>query len=312
MTDEQPVDFGTHLRLAREKRGMTLQQIAATTKISARVLASLERNDISILPGGIFSRAFVRSYAREIGLDPDATVEMFVESFPTESAPEAPPTAAPEDFVEFESGRKVATTLLQLLGLSVVVVVAVLIYFNFRGSSKAAAPPESPRPAAAPARTTDPSPPPVIPPAGEGVAQPSTDPNGTPPLDSSATVPSNTAPANAAAAPGTAQPAGTDSAGATPAAATPSSTAPLRVTLTTKSPCWVSMTVDGTRTVARIVQPGERLSFESHGEVVLNVGDAAAVSLTINEAPAKPLGAPGAVVTTRITTDNYRSLLGRQ
>ena len=308
MTDEQPVDFGTHLRLAREKRGMTLQQIAATTKISARVLASLERNDISILPGGIFSRAFVRSYAREIGLDPDATVEMFVESFPTESAPEAAPTAAPEDFVEFESGRKVATTLLQLLGLSVVVVVAVLIYFNFRGSSKAATPPESPRPAATPARTTEPSPPPVIPPAGDAVAQPSTDLNVTPPLDSTTTVPSNTAPANAAAAPGTAQPAGTDSAAPT----TPSSTAPLRVTLTTKSPCWVSMTVDGTRTVARIVQPGERLSFESHGEVVLNVGDAGAVSLTINEAPAKPLGAPGAVVTTRITTDNYRSLLGRQ
>ena len=63
-------DFGGKLRLARERRGISLRQIAASTKISVGALEALERNDVSKLPGGIFSRAFVRSYAVEVGLDP--------------------------------------------------------------------------------------------------------------------------------------------------------------------------------------------------------------------------------------------------
>jgi cytoskeleton protein RodZ len=299
MTDESTVDFGTHLRLAREKRGLTLQQIAATTKISGRVLAALERNDISILPGGIFSRAFVRSYAREIGLDPERTVELFVASFPTESAPEAAPVVLAEDPVEFESGRRVATTLLQLAGLSLVVVVAVLIYFNLRGTTKPVMPPEGQRPATSPARGAEPSPPPPAPRVGEGQAQPSADPGAPAPAD----VPASVLPAGAVPS------ATTPSA---QAAAAPEPSAPLRVSLTTKGPCWISLTVDGTRAVARVVQAGERLTYPAQSEIVLNVGDAGAVALTINDVPARALGAPGTVVTTRITLDNYKALLGRQ
>ena len=47
-------------------------------------LEALERNDPSRLPGGIFARAFVRSYAAEVGLDPEATVREFVERFDIE------------------------------------------------------------------------------------------------------------------------------------------------------------------------------------------------------------------------------------
>jgi len=59
--------FGGKLRDARESRGVSLRQIANATKISVAALEALERNDISRLPGGIFSRAFVRSYASEVG-----------------------------------------------------------------------------------------------------------------------------------------------------------------------------------------------------------------------------------------------------
>src|SRR5512135_1677705 len=75
------VDFGGRLRQAREARGMSLAQIAASTKISMMVLEALERNDVSRLPGGLFSRAFVRAYAREVGLDPGRTVEEFIARF---------------------------------------------------------------------------------------------------------------------------------------------------------------------------------------------------------------------------------------
>ena len=48
--------FGQMLREARERRGISLRQIANATKISVGVLEALERNDISKLPGGIFGR----------------------------------------------------------------------------------------------------------------------------------------------------------------------------------------------------------------------------------------------------------------
>ena len=87
MTVQSMSDFGGKLRLARERRGISLRQIAASTKISVAALEALERNDISKLPGGIFSRAFVRSYAVEVGLDPDDTVREFLDRFQGEPAP---------------------------------------------------------------------------------------------------------------------------------------------------------------------------------------------------------------------------------
>ena len=82
---EAKSDFGTKMRCLREERGVSLRQIAATTKISVSVLEALERNDISRLPGGIYSRAFVRSYAIAAGLDPEQTVRDFLSQFPQDS-----------------------------------------------------------------------------------------------------------------------------------------------------------------------------------------------------------------------------------
>src|SRR5215468_10904237 len=78
-------DFGSRMRDIREQRGVSLRQIAQTTKLSVSALEALERNDVSRLPGGIFSRAFVRSYAAEIGADPESTVRDFLSQFPHES-----------------------------------------------------------------------------------------------------------------------------------------------------------------------------------------------------------------------------------
>lgn len=80
-----PGDFGGHLRQARERKGVSLRHISDITRISYPALEALERNDISKLPGGIFSRAIVRSYATQVGIDPETTVEAFVTSFPDDS-----------------------------------------------------------------------------------------------------------------------------------------------------------------------------------------------------------------------------------
>jgi cytoskeletal protein RodZ len=63
-------EFGARLKQAREERGISLRQIATATKISMGALEALERDDFSRLPGGIFSRAFVRAYAIEVDMIP--------------------------------------------------------------------------------------------------------------------------------------------------------------------------------------------------------------------------------------------------
>lgn len=78
-------DFGACLRERREEVGISLQQISAITKISVSTLEALENNNISGLPGGIFSRAVVRSYASEVGLDQEDTLHIFLEKFPSEA-----------------------------------------------------------------------------------------------------------------------------------------------------------------------------------------------------------------------------------
>ena len=83
--------FGPSLKAERDRRGITLQAIADSTKISISLLAALERNDMSRWPNGIFRRAFVREYVAALGLPPEPVVAEFVRLFP-----ESPYAGAPE------------------------------------------------------------------------------------------------------------------------------------------------------------------------------------------------------------------------
>src|SRR5213595_3264590 len=116
--DRTSSGFGGALREARERRGVSLRQIANATKISVAALEALERNDISRLPGGIFGRAFVRSYAIEVGLDPDAVIQDFVAQFPHDSVAVGHPADQTEDNIALESDRRMAGTFLSLLAKS--------------------------------------------------------------------------------------------------------------------------------------------------------------------------------------------------
>jgi hypothetical protein len=74
--------FGPRLRAERERRGISLDTIASVTKVGVDLWEGLERNDFSRWPSGIFARAFVRDYARAIGLDSDEVVNEFCRLFP--------------------------------------------------------------------------------------------------------------------------------------------------------------------------------------------------------------------------------------
>lgn len=72
--------FGEKLKLEREKRKISLEQISSTTKIGTRMLQALEDEKFNQLPGGIFNKGFVRAYARAVGLDEDQTVADYLQA----------------------------------------------------------------------------------------------------------------------------------------------------------------------------------------------------------------------------------------
>ena len=73
--------FGERLRRQRQHKSLSLTEIAATTKVGASHYAALERGDCSRWPGGVYNRAFIRAYAKAVGLDPDETAAEFAECF---------------------------------------------------------------------------------------------------------------------------------------------------------------------------------------------------------------------------------------
>lgn len=100
--------FGEKLKLEREKRKISLDQISSTTKIGTRMLQALEEEKFSQLPGGIFNKGFVRAYARVVGLDEDQTVADYLQA--SGEAPAAKPEPAARDTVGRESAPRNATT----------------------------------------------------------------------------------------------------------------------------------------------------------------------------------------------------------
>lgn len=73
--------FGAELKKERESRGIALEAITEATKISSRHLDALEREQFRQLPGGVFNKGIVRSYARVVGLDEDAWVGRYLSAY---------------------------------------------------------------------------------------------------------------------------------------------------------------------------------------------------------------------------------------
>jgi cytoskeletal protein RodZ len=92
--------LGELLRRARERRGLTLEQISNETKIPQRHLEALERDNLAAVPGGFYRRAEIRTYARAVNLDQNlalAELERALEppGVPREVLPQTPGTEAP-------------------------------------------------------------------------------------------------------------------------------------------------------------------------------------------------------------------------
>jgi hypothetical protein len=95
--EDRRAAFCARLKTLRESKGVTLEAIAASTKIGRTLLKGLEENDLSRWPHGIYRRAYVRDYLRAIDLLEESVVAEFVRLFPDVASPcpDAPAVVEP-------------------------------------------------------------------------------------------------------------------------------------------------------------------------------------------------------------------------
>lgn len=86
--------LGEELRQRREQRGVTLAEISEATRIGTRFLKAIETDSFSILPGGIFTRSFIRAYAKYVGMNEDEAIGLYLQQATGQGAEQA----APEEF----------------------------------------------------------------------------------------------------------------------------------------------------------------------------------------------------------------------
>ncbi len=163
------MDVGDSLRRARMQRRLTLQDLARSTKISPSTLEALENNDFDRLPGGVYTRSFLRQYAREVNLDPSETVQSYMQQMealapapPSEPAPARPVYIATDaDWMRtiVIDPRKLPVPALT----AAVMVLAALFYLSWSSRSGDAADDVGVAEAAAADATPVPEPPPVEP-----------------------------------------------------------------------------------------------------------------------------------------------------
>ena len=73
----EAVDIGGFLKDARERRHLTVEQLADATKFPVAVFECIERNELHRLPGGVLTVACLRAYAREVGIDAELVISAY-------------------------------------------------------------------------------------------------------------------------------------------------------------------------------------------------------------------------------------------
>ncbi len=255
---------GERLREARERQKVSLHAIAEKTNISVRFLDAIEKNQFDKLPGGIFTRGFIRSYAAQVGLDPDGAVDQFLSDEPSQRDDDI-------DVAPLSSREGVGVGALMLGGLAVLLAALVLVYFLRPGWIGLS---------------------PVAPTQDVASAEPAAAGNGADSVPSTSTGPGGadtTVPAPLTPAPPAATPA------APVESATEGPTSPLRLVVAPTGRCWVQVSADGQMRVAREIAAGERVTVDAAERLQITVGNAGSFSYELNGRPGKSLGAPGQV-----------------
>ena len=261
-------DVSTTLRVARECAGLRLEDISARTKIKLLQLQALERGEFDRLPGEFFTRAFLRTYAREVGLSADEIVREYDESRrPMPLATAGVPAAAS---APFRTAPAIATA-------------------DGAPGARAMERQDGPWSFLSPQR--------AWPALAFGIvlllvfALTNREPQG---LQDEPVAVSTSGEANAVPSP-----APTSGQGSPPQL--------LTMEIAPSAEIWITGSADGRRAVYRLVQPGERVKIEARDELSFRVGNAGAFHYTLNGVQGRAVGLPGEVREFQITRDNFRT-----
>ncbi len=294
-------NLGEYLRAERLARGISLQQISADTRISMSMLQAIEEGDTAQLPAPVFTKGFLRAYAKQIGLDPDAVIAEYQDRVEEVDAPQ-------ETIVRFhqklrpESPRKKHLGL--LLGLPLLVVLALFFWRtkHVRQESPSAI-------SGKPAKTTH---------ANQKTSrsdlvsdpnqdQSATQPQQTPDLSKSGIEP---APATSESDTQTTPVSPTDeNVSSTQESnlysedesqqqikAQPPTSAPYVLQARTTQTTWLRITIDEMQEREYLLQPGEQVTWTASMGYKLHIGNAAGLQLFLNDKPIEVLGESGRVV----------------
>lgn len=289
--------LGEELRQAREKRGISLRQIADATHIGVRFLQAIEEDDYKILPGGIFNRAFVKSFAKYIGVDEQYALDLYQQKL-NEQGGEPPKTPAlPLEGIEDNEPSSWTSTFLWAIGL-IILGLGVIGAYRYLKSSEEQTPIVG---VASPSPTSSLAVVPVSPtptPAASPTVSPATSPGASPTVSPGAPSPA------ASGSPGIAP-----SPGASPAVPAPPLTGALQLKIQAKDgECWVKVKTDAKPNgEMALLKPGESREFASNDRLVVNVGNVMTMDAFLNGRPAKfaPNRGKVSLESLIITKENY-------
>jgi len=298
--------IGEILRHERLKRNLELGQIAQELKISARFLEAIEAGELDKLPGGVFTKSFIIQYARLLGLDaeeiagqlqrtldPPPEVPASVEELkPADSAIRVPRV---EEWEAIGASRfRWSSSLAAAALVLVVMLVCAGLYTWWQHTRRPVPAHESPPVAAV---KSAPAPAPVEQPPSPAV-QPSTAPTEIQPASATpAPAPATEPPAPAVTAPPP----------PVPVAGAPASNpnAAVRVELTADESVWVLARSDGKYLFSGTLGARESRTIEATSTVLLRLGNAGGVTITLNGKPVGPVGPKGQVRTVQFTSGGF-------
>lgn len=126
---------GTILREARNRRKIDLAEVEARTRIRFRYLRAIEDEEWDVLPGGVYTRGFIRTYASFLGLDADRLVDDYREDVEPWHRPPEPPHTQPGDRGVPSGRRGTALTALAVIAVIAVAVIAIVAIPGGSGGS---------------------------------------------------------------------------------------------------------------------------------------------------------------------------------
>jgi|CZLA01.1.fsa_nt_gi cytoskeleton protein RodZ len=288
--------FGEKLKLEREKRKITLEEISVSTKIGTRMLQALEEDKFNQLPGGIFNKGFVRAYARFVGLDEDQTVANYLEA--SGDAPPVSTEIAPREDGARENAEHVRRLEASADGpgrpipwglfAAILLVVALALSLWSHRQREHARQSVQPPPTAAPQPVSGP---------GSGEDRSTGSPNSSSPSSSSPSSPT-AGEVPSSAAPKTPQALAT----ATPA----SSPGEFTVLIQAREESWISITADGKTISSELLPAGSERAIRGRKEVTVKAGNAGGVDFRFN---GKKLDFGGEFGEVKIVTFGPRGML---